>query len=390
MLVCSLWATLIKSTPKLWALVDEGCPDRLFLIIGRSNSVPLTVEKHYMGVHPDLDDALFKESYRWESIRVMEPTLDDLPQRLGLLGISILPALKHLSIISEQDSLPTPAWNFVECRTPKLESLRLVRCLPAPESLLLDNLRVLELKHVISKADMLPSLLHLLQQCQRLDVLHLEDLKFGHSPSTTNLPEVVVLDFPSLKKFHISQLYPEDTARIISAVRMPCCTEITIHDFKVQTQQDFPTRNDMPDLIATLGSVLGVAQHVMMGYRWGWFNVVVFSEGRNIFDFCGKLGCWEEPLQVFDIALADWGLPEINVPTEIRFNLYFGDLDIEPNITILRTLPYVVTIVLLEAREQMVLDILQLLGEPYEAADGMLPQPGGHPHRRLRSQASYT
>lgn len=141
MLVCSGWATLIKDTAKLWSIVDAGRPERIPLILERSRSAPLTIENHQMGRSPEFDDAIFKESHRWESVQIQQAPEDvqgDLQRRLE--GISNAPLLKDFHAIRGWRASTTPVVNIFTGQAPKLKSIRLTRLGAHYDSLSFNNI----------------------------------------------------------------------------------------------------------------------------------------------------------------------------------------------------------------------------------------------------------
>lgn len=176
MLVCSGWASLIKVTPKLWCLVTKDRLDRLSLVLERSNPMPLTIEHHKMGIRPDLDDALFQECYRWESVSIERSSWDREGDITRRLKTSIVPILKTFRVTGMAQWKPVES--LFDDHVPKLESLRLIRCSVSFDSQVFDNLRTLELVKVGYPDTPLDHFCKMLRRCNRLTELDLTYLEF--------------------------------------------------------------------------------------------------------------------------------------------------------------------------------------------------------------------
>lgn len=359
MLVCSGWATLIKDTAKLWSIVDAGRPERIPLVLERSRSAPLTIQGHLMGRLAEYDDVLFNESHRWESIRIQQTRKDvqgDLQRRLD--GVSNASVLKDFHAIGSRHASTAPVLNLFSGQAPKLESIRLTRWNVHYDSPSFNNLRTLKLTEIYHKMLTWASFFAMLQRCcQHLTVLHLNNVKFDELSAEH---EADVLEFPNITNFRISDL-EENTHRILKSINIPRCANVQILDFKAETAADLQF---MPHLTAAFGSALKPAERITLAVDNDVFRVIAFAAGRRIFDFCGELP--DDPLKALEIAATQWGL----LPTtraEIRL-LESGDL--EPLLTILRTLPNVTTIVLYQLQEEVVRSVLELLGDSYTSPDG--------------------
>ena len=355
MLVCSGWASLIKSTPKLWYLVDKDRPDRIPLVLRRSNPMSLTIEHHKMGFRPDLDDALFQECQRWESIWIKQSSEDsegDLPRRLKT---SSLPIMKTLQVTGKAQW--KPLWNLFGPHAPKLESLRLIRCSLPYDSPVFDNLRTLELAKVGNRSNSLNSFFEMLRRCKNVTTLDVMHLEFGDLAPEGNGD--LEIHLPRLNIFRIRHVWQEAVlARLLATIRMPCAKEIIIRNFKAENTEDFPTSH-------LFQSLFNAADRINLAIEERTFRFTAYVARERTFELCG-----EGPLCPLQIAATQWGLAALKVRLEIRVQVA-ERVDLEPLFAAFRALPNITTIGLYALRQESMMNILRFLGDPYIATDGV-------------------
>lgn len=371
MLVTSGWASLIERTSKFWSFAEENRPDRLPLILERSDPGPISIESHQMGVDPDVDNALFQASHRWKSVQIRQAILDsegNLQRRLGSGGIPSAPMLESFCVTGRKESSKRPVWNLFSGHAPRLETLRLNSFHVLFESPVFDNLRTLELTTIDTTRSSWGSLFDMLQRCRELVTLEMRNLHFARLPNEDE--ENIIIELPNLISFHIRQFEQEHLMRILSIIRMPRCREIFVHGFMSEALEDIPRRSALPHLVAAIESIFKAADQVALALEEGTFRFTPFTSGKKILDFFGGLD--EDSLLTFDVVRSQWGLAELSVPVEIRLR-FEDDVDVEPLFTTLRSLSHVTTIVLFQLEEHVVQNILHFLGSPYLAeSDGAL------------------